>query len=84
MSYNWFKIFVCSDVLAAYARFLWEIDENEEKDEATTFGVGVNDLERYYKTMVNESCCDPLLLTNYARFLQQVYKISILLDKLYL
>ncbi|KAL7618049.1 hypothetical protein Lser_V15G02842 [Lactuca serriola] len=60
-----------SDVLAAYARFLWEIDENEEKDEATTFGVGVNDLERYYKTMVNESCCDPLLLTNYARFLQQ-------------
>ncbi|XP_024982651.1 uncharacterized protein LOC112519011 [Cynara cardunculus var. scolymus] len=71
------------NVLAAYASFLWEIDEDEENDEATTLveqsleveerpGIlGVEAVEEYYKSMVNKNRGDSLLLSNYARYLQQ-------------
>lgn len=51
------------DVLAAYASFLWEIDEDEENYETTT------SIEE--PLAVDENCGDTLLLSNYARFLQQ-------------
>ncbi|XP_071689582.1 uncharacterized protein [Rutidosis leptorrhynchoides] len=52
-----------SDVLAAYASLMWEIDEDEESNEAAT--------PIQESLAVDENCCDPLLLRNYARFLQQ-------------
>lgn len=52
-----------SNILAAYARFLWEIDEGEENNETTA------PVEESLE--VDEKCCDPLLLRNYAQFLQQ-------------
>lgn len=57
------------DILGAYARFLWEIGDDEENDD--TAAPTEESLEEYYKRVVNEKCRDPLLLRNYAHFLQQ-------------
>ncbi|CAK9318795.1 unnamed protein product [Citrullus colocynthis] len=78
-----------SDILAARARFLWELNEEDEtmlpgeEDSITVDSsspkeriepaadTGENDMQDYYKKMLKENPTDPLLLKNYARFLQQ-------------
>ncbi|XP_057471607.1 uncharacterized protein LOC130760353 [Actinidia eriantha] len=65
-----------SHVQAAYASFLWEIEEDKEEDCASIDHIqskedkGEN-IEDYYKRMVEENPCSSLFLRNYAQFLYQ-------------
>ncbi|KAI3683356.1 hypothetical protein L1987_83859 [Smallanthus sonchifolius] len=50
-------------IRAAYASFMWEIDDNDDED---------NEISSVKESLeVDEKCCDPLVLRNHARFLQQ-------------
>ncbi|KGN56808.1 uncharacterized protein LOC101202732 [Cucumis sativus] len=78
-----------SNILAARAKFLWELNEEDEtmipgEEDSNPVDssspeeriepapdTGESDMQEYYEKMLKENPTDPLLLKNYARFLQQ-------------
>ncbi|KAL8262826.1 hypothetical protein R6Q59_024175 [Mikania micrantha] len=52
----------CRHIHAAYASFMWEIDEDDNKNAAPPIEESME---------IDKQCCDPLVLRNHARFLQQ-------------
>lgn len=81
-------VFFFSDVLGAYASFLWETEGDDDEDEYIEEQINTsadqiysgNNIEDYYKKMVNENSSDPLFLKTYSQFLYQVQFSSHITD----